>query len=343
MRRRWWIVVIAGAVAVVALVVWPDSAPQAYLASALLASSVPLGSASALMVHNLTGGRWGDAVRERLELGAASAVLLPLLALPLIFFAPALWPWAEGEPHHPYFRAEFVAVRSAALLALWAVGGTLLSLASARVGRGERAGPRLRGASAVGLILHVVATAFAFTDWIAALQPGWHSSIFGALIVCSQALTALALAVGWRSAAIPTPALRDLAGLLLAFTLLHAYMHYSQFFIIWNGDVPHRASWYVPRAHGVWLWTIVLIALAQFVTPFVLLLSRRVKASAGAVSAVALLLIIGAALEAAWLTIPSGSLDGLGARWLYAPLAACVGAIVLAPALPAASREGADA
>src|SRR5262249_6657147 len=152
----------------------------------------------------------------------------------------------------------------------------------------------------------------------------WNSSMFGVIIVCSQGLTALAAATAFAArlpAANRAPLLRDLGNLILAASLLHAYVSFSQFFIIWNGDVPERTSWYIPRTRGLWLIVIISIALIQFAIPLAIVLFRPLKTSPKVMIAVAALLLLGSALESAWLTIPSAPYDGTATRLLYPLLA----------------------
>jgi hypothetical protein len=48
------------------------------------------------------------------------------------------------------------------------------------------------------------------------------------------------------------PFWQDLGGLLLAFVLLWVYMGYSQYIIIWSGDLPSETSFYLHRQQGGW-------------------------------------------------------------------------------------------
>jgi hypothetical protein len=124
--------------------------------------------------------------------------------------------------------------------------------------------------AAAALILYVLTASFAAVDWIASLEPHWYSSIFSLYIVLGQGLSALLTVLALLlytqrdrpgdDSARPTP-LQDLATLLFAMIVLHAYLAYSQFFIIWNANLPHEISWFLPRTRGLWGAVAILLIL----------------------------------------------------------------------------------
>src|SRR5204862_2204935 len=68
-----------------------------------------------------------------------------------------------------------------------------------------------------------------------------------------------------------------LGNLLLAFTMMWAYLAFGQLLIIWSGNLPREISWYLHRVSGGWRWIAIFIALFHFFVPFILLLMRPVK------------------------------------------------------------------
>ena len=75
-----------------------------------------------------------------------------------------------------------------------------------------------------------------------------------------------------------TPArLHDLGNLLLAFIMLWAYMSFSQFLIIWSGNLPEEIPWYLRRTHGGWQWVALVLIVFHFFLPFFVLLFRESK------------------------------------------------------------------
>ena len=70
---------------------------------------------------------------------------------------------------------------------------------------------------------------------------------------------------------------QDLAVLFFAFTVFYAYIHFSQYFLIWNAALPEETFWYVLREVGSWKWVGMTIIFGHFFVPFLLLLNQDIK------------------------------------------------------------------
>src|SRR5262249_28304857 len=151
--------------------------------------------------------------------------------------------------------------------------------------------------SGPGLVVLGVTATFAAIDWIMSLEPSWSSTIFGALVATGQMLPALALAIAvtsWLSGRMPdvsADVCNDLGNLLLAFVMLWTYMAYSQFLLIWSGNLPEEITWYLARSEGGWRWIAIGLGLLYFAVPFLLLLSRGRKRDPQQLRRVALLVL----------------------------------------------------
>src|SRR5262249_51460756 len=145
---------------------------------------------------------------------------------------------------------------------------------------------QMRTISGPGLGLYGLTISLAAVDWVTSMEPLWYSTIFGVVLVVSQLLPGMSFAVAvliWLAARTDGEAMMDgetwgdLGKLLLAFTMLWAYIGFSQFFLIWNGNLPAEVVWYSHRAWGVWevvAWALIIL---YFCLPFALLLSRDLK------------------------------------------------------------------
>src|ERR1043166_7355575 len=69
---------------------------------------------------------------------------------------------------------------------------------------------------------------------------------------------------------------RDLGNLLLTFVMLWAYCAFSQYLLIWSGNLREEIEWYLPRKAGGWVWIGPGLFSFPFFLPFMLLLSRQV-------------------------------------------------------------------
>jgi hypothetical protein len=99
----------------------------------------------------------------------------------------------------------------------------------------------------------------------------------------------------------------DLGKLLLAFVMLWAYLSFSQFLIIWSGNLPEEIPWYIDRIRGGWGVVAVLLVLGHFALPFLLLLSRDLKRHSGMLAKVAIFVILMRLVDLIWLVAPTFS------------------------------------
>jgi len=322
-ERRALGVALPGAVAAVALGFADRTAFfHGYLAAYELWLGVPLGCAGLLMLHHLTGGRWGWSIRPGVEAGIGTLPLLALGFVPILFGLGSLYEWTDeslvrSDPalshKAPYLNTPFFIIRAAAFFAIWGLFAFLLGSGSTRRKGGP--GRALRRLSAAGLVVWFVTISFAVVDWFGSLEPKWYSSVYGLYLIVGQALTALAVVILLLCAAIrgspreQAPGrvtLNDLGNLLLVFVVLHAYLAYSQFFISWNGNKPHEISFYLDRWHGAWAWMALVLLLFHFALPFFALLFRSVKQNVNTLMGVAALILCARVLDAGWTVLPSG-------------------------------------
>lgn len=275
---------------------------QAYLFSFLFWIGITLGCLGLLMLHFLTGNRWGLSIRRILEAGAGSIWIMAILFIPLLFALSMLFPWARPDvmAAQPvlqsksfYLNVPFFIIRAVIYFAVWillALYGNRVSARLAESGNGEsapRAGQQNLGA--FGLIAYGLTMTFASVDWLMSLQPFWSSTIFGLVIIVGQVLTALSFAVlvlnlfpslglgrNWTYRTTPIP-FQDLGAITITLVMGWAYLAYFQMLIIWAGNLPREVVWYTARIQGGWQVVAWVIAILQFVLPFILLLSARVR------------------------------------------------------------------
>ncbi len=103
----------------------------------------------------------------------------------------------------------------------------------------------------------------------------------------------------------PSQLFRDFGNLLLAFTMIWAYLSFSQFLLIWAGNLPEETVYFRLRFDNGWQWVALAVLLAEFVTPFLLLLLKRVKVSARLLAVVAAISLSAHYLNLVWLTLPT--------------------------------------
>jgi hypothetical protein len=322
---------VLGAIGLVSsLVGWitmPREFPHAWLAALTCWLTWALGSLGLVLIHALTGGRWGHLVRRPLAAGVATLpLLLPLLA-PVLVAGRRLYPWMEpGLAAHLdnslYLNVPFFYVRTIVYAGVWlALGAAVL-----RAMRGAGTERRLARIAPAGLILLALTVTFASLDYTLSLEPSFASSVYGWL-ACSEALLlALSVAlIGPCLTAADRAAVRPLARLLLGLTLLWAYLDFMQLLIVWNSDLPREADWYARRLTGFWGGLAAAVALGHFALPFVALIWAPVQRSARVVAGVAAVLVLAELPRVWWIVIPAGR---RGLDWIDA--AAMLGVLGLA-------------
>ncbi|MGN6698743.1 MAG: hypothetical protein ACTHMR_11335, partial [Thermomicrobiales bacterium] len=232
-------------------------------------------------------------------------------------------------------------VRAVIYFTIWLVIAYLLNHWSAAQDQTYDTTPtrRLRTFSAPGLILYVLTISFAAVDWEMSLEPDWFSTVYGMLIVASQVLSALAFAVLALLLLAQYSPLRelmtderynDLGSLLLTFVMGWAYLAFSQFLVIWTGNLPDENSWYLHRSANGWKWIVILDGLVHFALPFALLLFRQVRHKAKPLAIVAIILLAVHLLDQFWLVTPAFHPTGFHLHWLDIAAPIGVGGVWLA-------------
>lgn len=289
---------------------------RAWLAAYLLAASWPLGSLALILIHSLTGGRWGDALRPSLLLGLCAMPAVLLGPLPLLPWLGELYPWIGGDAF--YRNGPFGALRGVFYLVTW------FGLA------GAVAAGWTRFVAAPGLFLLAITFSFAAVDATLTLDPKFVSSIYGMIAGTGAIMLALA-AAGLLAAPGMPPAVRDQVGkLLLASVVLWTYLDFMQVLIVWQSDLAHDARWYLQRSTGVWGVVGVAVVLIQSVLPIALLIAPATRRSVAGLRVVSGLLLVSAVLRAWWTAVPPfppGLWDVLCVAALGAATALCAVAI----------------
>jgi hypothetical protein len=303
---------------------------RAYLLSYAYWLGLSIGSLSILVVQFLTGGRWGLVTRRVFEAGTATLPMMAVLFLPLLFGLPELYAWARPEAvaadavlqHRSVFlNVPFFVIRAVFYLLCWTVLGYLMRQWSLRQDRTPDPAMlvRLQRLSIVAAVVLGFTVSLAAIDWLMSLDADWFSTMYPPLVAMGAMLLALAFGIvvvavfGPHSALgdVLTPELfNDLGSLLLAFTMLWAYLEYFQYLLIWAGNLSDEIPWYVSRSQGGWQPLAITIAAIGFLLPWYLLLFRPLKRNRRTLAAIALLLVCMQLVNVFWMVAPPFHPDG---------------------------------
>jgi hypothetical protein len=355
-QRMARLAMIAGAAGAVISIIGvffdPAQFYRSYLFAYVFWLAIPLGSLAILMLHFLVGGMWGWMIRRILEAATRTLPLMALLFIPILFGLSTLYPWAQPEhvagdhaleQKAAYLNAPFFIARAVLYLGLWAGIAFLLNRWSREQDATAElpAGKRMRRLSGPGLVVYLLTMTFASIDWIMSIEPHWYSTIYGVLWVVNQGLSALAfaiLALSFLETRAPLAGrlqqghFHDLGNLLLAFVMLWAYMMFSQYLIIWSGNLAEDIPWYLVRNRGIWRWFPPVLILFHFFVPFVLLLMRDVKRKSGFLVWVAAGVLVMRVLDTLWLIMPgfAHAESAAALHWLDFSLIVAMGGVWLA-------------
>ncbi len=331
-RRSLIIGAIVGVVAIAGGVFQPTVFFRGYLLSFMAWLGIALGSMVILMLRHLTKGGWGMIIRRILGAAMRTLPLLALLFIPLLFALPRLYPWARPlgdvpdknlRQHlqnitHSYLNVHGFIIRAIIYFAIW---GTLIFLLTKWSKEQDRPpvrdnSARFKVLSGPGIILYGFTISFAAIDWTMSLDPSWISTIYPLIILIGEVLSALCFAVVIErilfrhrpmSELLKPEYVHDHGKFMLTFIMVWAYFSFSQWLIIWAGNLPEEITWYTKRLGGGWGWIGLFLVLFHFAVPFAILLSRPFKRDVTKLVWLAMWLMLMRYLDLFWVIEPNFS------------------------------------
>jgi len=308
---------------------------QSYLFAYIFWAGLTLGCLGIFFLHNVVGGNWGVAIRRLVESGLQTLPLILLFTIPLFFALGTLYKWTDAgyRAEHfatghkaAYLNPAWFIIRTLLYFAIWLFSGLrILKMANEHDRTGDPAlFKRIKGRSAPALLVFVLTTTLAFIDWIMSLEPDWYSTIYGWMFTVGQVLLTFSFLVAVLvilskrepfASFLTRQHYHDLGNLMLAFTMLWAYMSFAQFLIIWAENLPDEIPWYVRRFSGGWGYLAWTISIFMFFVPFFLLLLRFVKKNPTRLRTLAIWIIIMRALDVFWIVAPAWRQRGLEVYW----------------------------
>lgn len=339
-----WVAGVLGVVGGVAAVLDVRQFFQAYLCGFLFWWMASMGCLGWSLLHELTGGRWGYAARPFLYAGIRTLPLIVLAFVPLAIGLKFIYAWTgaeffTGDPHAEsrrwYLSETFFLGRAAGYFAVGALFGLPLTRRAAWFADQSQlvTRPLWGGLGAVALALVI---SFAAIDWGMSLEPEWYSTIYGAIFVGGGLLTAAGIIVASlgtvmhrveRSDEASRTVLHDWGKLLLAVVAVWAYLHFSQFLIMYAGNLPVETVWYQRRLAGGWQAAAVALVVLHFAVPLACLLSRELKRDPRKLAAVAVGLVAVRVLDVLWMIVPAFDRRGFALPWLDATLVIGLGGL----------------
>jgi hypothetical protein len=308
-----------------------------------------LGGLGWLMIFHLTSGRWGYVIQRPCETAARLMPVMLLLFIPVVLSMHSLYEWTHPEAiatdhliqhKQAYLNQTGFLIRLGVYFAIWT--GLAYALSGLSRAAGANGNPdtvkRMRVIAAPGLLAFSLAATFASFDWLMSLEPHWFSSIFGAVFMVAAGLsTMLFLAVLMHhlskdkplKGVITAQQFHDIGNWCFAFTILWTYMNFSQFLIIWSGNLYEETFWYLKRAKGGWVEFSAIMAVVLFAIPFILMLFRNNKRVSATLATIAGVVFIARYMEIYWLVAPTFRKTAASVTWLDAAALLGIGGLWL--------------
>ena len=298
---------------------------RAWLAPFIFWFLIASGALAVLCLQYVSGGEWGVLIRRPLGAAARTLPLFLLFGIPLMIGLPYIYEWANPDKvaHDLLLQKKQLwlnptawgirALVYFALMALWAWRIRVLSLEFAK-SRSPYTELSRRKWAASGILVMVMVLTFTSIDWVMSLEPKWYSSMFGISFTVGAGLSAFAFVTFFLTTISKTQAMidilkpnhfRDLGNLMLAFTMLWAYTNFSQFLLIWYGNIKEETPYYLKRMHGGWGIISAILIVFHFFLPFFMLLMRRIKDRPSTIAIVTVIVLVMRFIDVYWLVTPA--------------------------------------
>jgi hypothetical protein len=268
-----------------------------YLLAFMFYLSIGLGALFLVLMHHLFDAGWSVPIRRFCEhLACLLSPWMLVLFIPIALLAKRLYPWMTLNPaaDHalhaklPLFTMPGFYVVTVVCFGVWWLLTSRLRYWSLKQDESGAAQCtyRMRFYSSWGIVAFAITLTLAAIMWMKALMHNWFSTMYGVYYFAGSVWMTLGavfiIMMVLNRQRIITHVMHEhqyyfLGTLMLAFTVFYAYIHFSQYFIIWNANMPEETFWYVVREKGTWWWIGIIIIFGHFFIPFLALLRIDVK------------------------------------------------------------------
>jgi hypothetical protein len=300
---------------------------QTYLVSFAFFLSLSLGGLFFVMLQHVTRAGWSVVVRRIAEAIATNVWLMAVLAVPIVLGIEHLYHWAHpgAADHDPliaakvgFLNSSFFVVRLVVYFIIWsALAWFFYSTSRAQDSSGDPTlTRRMEVLAAPGIVLFALTVNFAAFDLLMSLDPHWFSTIFGVYYFSASVLLFFAVMPkilvglqmqGLLKRAVTVEHYHDIGKFMFAFTVFWAYIAFSQYMLIWYGNIPEETAWFLKRQTGDWTAVSLALLFGHFVLPFLLLISRHVKRRPFPLAVIGVFVAVMCWVDMYWLVIPEFS------------------------------------
>jgi len=297
-----FLAVLGAVCGVIGMLTMTKQFAHSYLLAFMFFLSICLGGLFLTIIHHLFDAAWSVPLRRINEHLAFLLPVMGVLFIPIAIFAPTdLYTWMQLDPHadhalhakQPLFTYGGFYGSAVILFAVWTwLSYSLRSWSLRQDNAGNDNALRvlctrkLRVHAAYGVYVFAFSLTLAAIMWMKALEHQWFSTMYGVYYFAASVWTTLATLyviatvlkkTGPLASVIKPRQMHDIGVLWFAFTLFYAYIHFSQYFLIYNANIPEETYYYVKREAGSWWQIGMIIIFGHFVVPFVTMLRIDAK------------------------------------------------------------------
>jgi hypothetical protein len=300
-------------------------ATNSYLVSFMFILSIGIGSLFLIALEYIVNADWSVPFRRIIEFLSATIPLLLILAVPLLINMHDLFHWAHEDVvagdkilqgKSPYLNTTFFIIRVIGIFVIWSLFYFVFTRNSVKQDTTQDQFLTKRNITFSGAFMPIFAITItmAAIDWMMSLEPHWFSTIFGvyffsgAVWAALAAVTYIAVLLNKRKylhTGIQNDHYYSLGTLLFAFTVFWGYIAFSQYMLIWYGDLPEETFWFMTRWEGAWIYISTALMIVHFIVPFGALLSYPSKTDPGRLKFMSIWILAAHYLDLYWLIMPN--------------------------------------
>jgi len=299
----------------------------AYLVSFIFFLSIVVGSLFLVALEYAANADWSTPFRRVSEFLAAGLPLLLIFTIPLLFNTSSLFQWSHADfvnsdkmlqAKSAYLNTPFFMVRVFVIIIIWIFFYFLIIRNSRK--QDETGNQALTKRNITLSVIFIPVFAITITlvavDWIMSLESKWFSTIFGVYLFAGVAWSSLAAltltSIKLKEKGFLHPAVKEdhyysLGTLMFAFTAFWGYIAFSQYMLIWYGNLPEETFWFMQRWAGGWKIVSVLLIVTHFIVPFFYLISYEAKTNPKKLKFISIWILCVHLLDIYWLIMPSMS------------------------------------
>ncbi len=259
--------------------------------------SIALGGLFFTVLHHLVRAGWSTGWRRIAENLSMNVLLMAGLFVVVLLGIGDLYHWSHAEAvakdpilqwKKGYLNSGFFIGRAVFYFLIWSAMAIFFRKNSvAQDANGDESiSFRMRKLAPISTLVFALSISFAGFDWIMSLDPHWFSTIFGLCmfagamvsIYATLALTGLWMTKnGQLKETLTIGNFHDAGKMMFGFLVFWTYVTFSQYYLIWYGNIPEETAYYIHRLQGGWEMIGLLLLVGHFFIPFWFLMSRHMK------------------------------------------------------------------